>query len=181
LILWTIHPEAVFEKTLRLGYINGDGRRVFAWHRDKYRWMASKMVERGIVKKPLYPVWAWHTYYGRRRQPDLRCSGLRASGTAAVCVEFEIDDGAVLLSLYDMWEWVLNGFYIPDNPEDPDDDEPTEEPGVPNEKVRRSWEKIFDLNGCRQHHDRPSERPIQACVPIVYHHQIRRVVHFVAR
>jgi len=181
LLLWTIYPEDFFEKSQKRGYIKADGRYIDHDYKDKYDWMVDKMLEMGITNKRAFPVWAWYKYDGKRKKPDLRCSGHLPRGTKGVCVEFEACDSEVLLSNFDHWHSVLNNWYLCKN--DEEDAYFEKYPQLLTETVvRKSWDRIFDLNfGSEELWGPIDERCIQACVPIVYNHQIRNVVRFVAR
>lgn len=59
-----------------------------------------------------YPLWAWHTIYGKQQEPDLRKSMFRKYEDPRVCIELDIPDDKVLLTDYDTWLEVLNDEYI---------------------------------------------------------------------
>ena len=181
LILWTIHPEDFFEKSQRRGYIKADGRYIDHDFKDKYYWIAKKMQERCITRKRTYPVWAWYKYDGKRKKPDLRCSGHLPRCTKGICIEFEARDSEVLLSNFEQWHWVLNNWYLYKN--DKENTYFEKYPHLLSETmVRKSWDRMFDLSfGSKDFWEPMNERWIQACVPIVYNHQIRNVTRFLAR
>ena len=118
MILWKIHADVFFKKSQRHGYIKADRRYTDHDFKDKYDWMAEKMLEKGITRKRIYPVWAWYTYDGKRKKPDLRCSGLLPRGTKGVCIEFEACESEVLLSNFEQWHSVLNNWYLCKNEEE---------------------------------------------------------------
>ena len=181
MLLWTIHPEDFFEKSQKRGYIKADGRYIDHDFKDKYDWMTDKMLDKGIALKKTYPVWAWYKYDGKRKKPDLRCSGHLSRGTKGVCVEFDACDGEVLLLNFDHWHCVLNNWYLSKN--EAEDAYYEKYPQLLTETVvRKSWDRMFDLTfGSEDLWGKINERWIQACVPVVYNHQIRNVVRFVAR
>jgi len=181
LLLWTIHPEDFFVKSKKRGYIKADARYVMRDDKVKYIWMADKMLEMGITNKRTFPVWAWYAYGGKRKKPDLRCSGHLPRDTKGACVEFEACDSEVLLSNFDHWHCVLNNWYLYKDEEE--DAYFKKYPHLLTETVvRKSWDRMFDLTfGSEDFWGTVNERPIQACVPIVYNHQIRKVVRFIAR
>jgi len=146
-----------------------------------YIWMADKMLEIGITNKRTYPVWAWYQYGGKRKKPDLRCSGHLPRGTKGVCVEFDACESEVLLSNFDHWHCLLNNWYLCKNEEE--DAYFKMYPQLLTETVvRKSWDRMFDLTfGSEGLWGPMNERWIQACVPLVYNHQIRDVTRFVAR
>ena len=181
MILWTIYPENFYEKSQRRGYIKANGRYIDHDFKDKYDWIADKMQQKGITRKKVYPVWAWYAYDGKRKKPDLRCSSHLPRGTEGICIEFEARESEVLLSNFEQWHCVLNSWYLYKN--DKENAYFEKYPQLLTEAaVRRSWDGIFDLTfGSEGLWGPINERSIQACVPIVYNHQIRNVVRFVAR
>lgn len=56
---------------------------------------------------------ARYKYNGLHRKPDLRRSGHLAKGTKGVCIELELDESQILFSQFEMWNWVLNGNFVP--------------------------------------------------------------------
>jgi hypothetical protein len=181
LVLWTIHPEYFFVKSKKRGYIKGDGRYIDHNFKDKYDWVAEKMLEKSITRKRTYPVWAWYKYDGKRKKPDLRCSGHLPRGTKGICIEFEAYKNEMLLSNFEQWHSVLNNWYLCKN--EAEDAYFEKYPQLLTETVvRKSWDRMFDLSfGSEDFWGPMDERWIQACVPIVYNHQIRNVFRFVAR
>jgi len=179
--LWTIHPENFFEKSQKRGYIKADARYIIRDYKDKFIWMAEKMQEKGITRKRTYPVWAWYAYDGKRKKPDLRCSGHLPRGSKGVCIAFDGCENEALLSNFDQWHAVLNDWYL--CRDDKEDAHFEKHPQRLNKAVvRKSWDKIFDLTfGSVDLWGPMNERPIQACVPIIYNHQIHNVIRFIAR
>ena len=85
-----------------------------------YGWMVGQM-ERRVSPRPegvVLPVWAWHSFWGRRRQPDLRVSNF--TGYDDFMVTFDIPDERVLLSDFELWHYVLNNWYLPMSQEEAD-------------------------------------------------------------
>ena len=143
--------------------------------------MADKILEMGVTNKRTFPVWAWYVYDGKRKKPDLLCSGHLSRGTKGVCIEFDASDGEVLLSNYEHWHCVLNNWYLYKN--DEEDEHFEKNPQLLTETVvRKSWDRMFDLTfGSEDLWGPMDQRWIQACVPIVFNHQIRNVKRFLAR
>jgi hypothetical protein len=78
-----------------------------------YAWMAKQMRQR-LGEPPagvLLPVWAWNAHYGATKKPDLR--GWAFSGYDDWLVELEIPKERVLVSDFQLWHFVLNGWYLP--------------------------------------------------------------------
>lgn len=181
MILWTIHTEHFYVKSKGRGYIKADARYVARDMKNKYIWMAEKMLEMGLTKKRTFPVWAWYAYNGKRKGPDLRRSGHLPRGTKGVCIAFDAYDSDVLLSNFDQWHAAVNTWYLPKSEKEEAYFE--KYPHLLTETiVRRSWDKMFDLEyGSEDLWGPTNERCIQACVSIVHNNQIREVVHFVAK
>ena len=81
-----------------------------------YDWMSGEMRTR--LGQPALtsqaPVWAWCQWRGTARpKPDLRARGHLRTGTRGVRIELELDDERVLRSDFELWHYVLNGWYLP--------------------------------------------------------------------
>lgn len=115
MILWTIQtPEAVanLQRTSVLLADSGDAESHF---RTAFEWMAAQMRHRigNPPRSSVRPLWAWHTWQGRRARPDLRSSGHLPRGTRAARIEFAAEPSTVLLSDFSLWHYVLNYWYLP--------------------------------------------------------------------
>ncbi|MDR2573394.1 MAG: DUF3841 domain-containing protein [Desulfovibrio sp.] len=147
--------KAAYEYLQREGYLNGDGRRADRLLRDldsrPYHWIAEQMQRRLPPRHPraaAFPVWAWHTHNGKRGT-DLRNCGLGHKGGLTVRLTIKISDEFVLLSDHADWHSVLNNWFITDSEAESDMWDERKKTW-PKEQfttaMRRSWEKIFDLN-----------------------------------
>jgi hypothetical protein len=76
------------------------------------------------------PVWAWFQFGGAARvRPDLRRRAHLPPGTPGVRIELSVQENEVLLSDFELWHYVLNGWPIP-----------------PRGTIRSPrWSRIFDL------------------------------------
>ena len=123
MVLWTIQPREVYTCIQNTGrYICVPGKTPnIPDFRYAYGWLNKKMKARvGVPPDGIsYPVWAWHTYDGKRKKPDLRHSGYEEKGKECVCLEIEVPDKDVVLSDFDGWHFVLDGFRLKQNPRDP--------------------------------------------------------------
>lgn len=163
--LWTVQPPAVIEILQKRGryvcdptdahvFANGHSQLLRA-----YRWLSNVMVER-VGPPPsdcVFPVWAWHTYDGRR-QSDLRKSIYRSHHHGFRCIEIEIPESRVLLSDESLWHFPLNGWYLPTDPKNEGIWEREEKlwealpEGQKDEALVRSWRQIFHLeDGCHDY------------------------------
>jgi hypothetical protein len=127
-----------------------------------------------------WPIWAWHQWRGPSRpQPDLSHEEYADVDRKQVCIELEIDEKRVLLSQFSMWvggpyghlpvhaSWSYTKKLL----------KRLEEAGLPwhyfglkeilahprfGKLVRRSWEKVFDLDYTNYMADAPEQKRIQA-------------------
>lgn len=166
-----------------------------------YDWLADRMdaMIGGRPSPRALPLWVWQQWEGAiRARPDLRSAGHLPQGTKGVRIEIEIDEGAVVLSDFDLWHFVMNGHYIADNEEDSDAFDASvakkwrysgywnaDLPPRHRRRIRASWEKIFDLDSVRDADwHGPSGRDkatIQATVWSIDIGMVRRVDEFTSR
>lgn len=151
MLLWSIQTEENYDILMRDGvYRTEENDREFILSTDgvldKYDWLSGQMSRRvGLPETGIaYPVWAWHTYGGLRKRPDIRSIrwiwGSRP-GIRYVMMEIDAPEKEVLLSDLDLWTCVMNGWYIPVNGREKCG-------GKPPEEIRESWNRIFDIGLC---------------------------------
>ncbi len=169
--LWMIASLETFEALERRGRLRCDGRRATRGFRNggAYRWMADRMRERlgpapGGVR---YPLWAWARWEGAdRRKPDLRSCRHTVGPGRFVRLDIEAPASRVLLSDFDAWHAVLNGWYLSwSEAEDEAFHQPREGRSEASRRadIENSWTRIFDLEGGDPTwRGRPFERSIQA-------------------
>lgn len=147
---------------LRDGVLRGDPLRICdPSFTSAYGWMSARMSERlkpPSEGAPAWPLWAWARWRGMPR-PDPAAEEFL--GQDLWMVGFEVPAEEVLLSGFEAWHYVLNGWYLPDlavpdegEREQEDFDASLEKAGVdwrsrlwpePWEKARtESWSRIFD-------------------------------------
>jgi len=155
MILWMILSAEAFDGLRRRRYLTGDGRRIERHRSQAYAWMAAEMRRRigsppGRVR---YPLWAWSQWQGpERARPDLR-SIRHYYGGKFVRAEIEVPDDRVLLSDYEAWHYVLNGWYLATSEADADEfDTRLKVAGVParwpypqsfHSRVVGSWQRVL--------------------------------------
>jgi hypothetical protein len=186
--LFHICSTQAYDALYKKGYLSGDGRRIPWYFKYAYQWMTEQMRKR-LPPKPahagVYPVWAWHTFGGKRAL-DLRHRGFGTQGNRTVRLTIEVPDAQVLLSNYDDWHNPLNNFFLTDNEAESDlwDARRQIWPPEEYEAARRlSWEKIFDLQRIQ---DPEWGRPgppqyVQACFWLLEAHMVRKERWFTAR
>jgi hypothetical protein len=83
-----------------------------------YAWLVGQMEKR-IGPRPegvVVPVWGWYSFAAKNKRPDLRRG--RFSGVDAWMVGVELEPERVLLHDYQLWHFVLNGWYLPKTEEE---------------------------------------------------------------
>ena len=166
-ILWTIQSYLAYEKMLETGFLTVNEDYLFCEDDFKfaYDWMAKEMVRYGLIL-PVginYPVWAWCQWEGKRKRRDMRESGYAKRGEKIVKLTIEVEDKEVLLSDFDLFHYVLNYWYLPENGMDDDTFEKeytalgyswndlrdisiqTKDMENIRARIRGSWNRIFDL------------------------------------
>ena len=187
-----IAPASTVACLERKGVLRCDGRRTPRDFRPAYRWMAERMCERIGPPPPgvTYPLWAWARWSADRLRPDMRV--LRHHSGVERCARLEIDmpGERILLSDFDAWHCVLNGWCLTDTEaEDTAFNAALEAAGIPwgwpypepfRAQVMGSWLRIFDL-------DRPAdpawagppaERVVQATFWCLERSWVRRIEWF---
>jgi hypothetical protein len=155
-ILWTIQDMAAWERLQRKGVLSGDGRRVPAYYRHAYRWMADQMRLRLPLHGAKFPLWGWYRWQGTEQcRPDLRASGHLTKGTVGVRIEFDLPEENILLSDFNGWHCVLNRCFLSISEQEyeafiGDLEKGGVEWGWPypepfHLRVVSSWQRIFDL------------------------------------
>lgn len=88
------------------------------------------------------PVWLWCAWRGSAQpKPDLRATGHLPKGTLGVRIELEICESRVLRSDFELWHYVLNGWYLPQAPQD----EREFDTAPDARRIKQSWQRIFEL------------------------------------
>lgn len=150
---------------------------------DPYRWMIEQMAARGIdVPSSRFPIWAWRVARSvTRPRPDLRSSGHMPRGTPAVCIELDAPSELVLLSQFELWHGVLNGFFVAKDKDEMDAHQRLH-PSRRAVTVQQSWSRIFDLEfGAVDHWGPVETRLIQACLPVLRREWVCLATPFRAR
>lgn len=157
--LWTIQPASVLDVIEEKGRFRCDPSKsellteFNTTYKPAYEWMARQMRRR-IGLPPIgvtFPIWAWHTFNGKNKKPNLRRDEFRQYNEPMVCIELEIPDKKVLLSDEPNWHIVLNKMYFADV--DNIDDFELEhawfdglDKSVQKDIMQKSWEHVFDVS-----------------------------------
>ena len=156
MILWTIQPETVYRIILECGVYHCDfGKSLFSDSKRQYDWLARQMADR-ISPPPEgvdYPAWAWHTWEGKRKKPDLRSERWRNGWKCDLfaCLEIDIPDKDVLLSDFDSWSIILlNSMICETEKEDLELEKLYEslDPDKQRQLQDENWKRVFDLTPC---------------------------------
>lgn len=155
--IWTIQPVELYRKLESKGVLLADGRRCDRYFRAAYQWMTAQMRHRLPPSRGRFPWWGWCRYEKHRAKPDLRAGGYLRKGQQGARIELELADDEVLLSDFNDWHYVLNGWFLADNEaEDGRFEQELEElghklfdpyPEFVRAKILASWERIFELRG----------------------------------
>lgn len=138
--LWTIQPIAVWDALQRDPILRVDAERARAvgnyrhWP-DAYDWLRGKMRERIAGYAGGLCWWAWFN-----PKPDLRSHFGRFTPSNEgpyVRLELAVDPETVLLSDFNDWHHVLNGWFLSD---DEDDD------AADTTRLVASWDAIFTID-----------------------------------
>ncbi len=148
---WTIQTCPAWEQFQATGVLHADPRFIDADFLPAYDWMIAQLARRADpppvgVK---YPVWLWTQWEGQSTPPDLRRSGHLPRGQCGVRLECELWSENVLLSDFDLWHFVLNNWYLPNDEADADAFEAAYRQADTEACVRKkveSWQRIFDLD-----------------------------------
>ena len=185
-LLWSIQHIDAYERMLEEGALRADR----AFISDKsiflpaYEWMAEQMKARVSMppENVSLPVWAWHTWEGKRKRRDLRCSCYGPRGAHMVQLTLLADESDFLLSDFDDFHQVIYGTYIADSEADYDSYYNMPYGEEREKRLARSWEKIFDLSRDFPDYILPNDmRSIQATLWEIRPEQIIKVEHFIAR
>lgn len=186
--LWTIQSSEFYEKLKTDGsiIIPIDSGFVYEDFKQAYNWIRKKM---NITN---YPIWAWYKFEGKIGPRDMRCSGYAKRGTELIQIEFDADDNDVILSDFELFHYVLNYWYLPNNEEDDDKfidkyerngftlhdvqnlEMETEFLRLIRREIEESWDKILDIN-------KNSSTCIQACVKELNINQVSNITRFRAK
>jgi Domain of unknown function (DUF3841) len=196
--LWTIQPLEIWQLLQNQGVFHSHPKDLNEDFADAYQWMIEQLTHR-VGKPPAgcqWPIWAWYQYSSRAKpKPDLRRSAHLPTGTIGVRMELEIEDSQVLLSDFELWHHALNYQYLSESEED---DEVFEQelaqqglspynrqfPPLPSDydaKIRKSWQRIFDLDWASEYHRPRFQKTIQAVFWELRIEQVRKVDRFKAR
>ena len=179
--LWHCMPISVFDKTLEFDkpYICDISKSELLNSTDfdtsnfknAYNWLVSQMNKKLANPDNIkYPVWAWHTYDGSHKKPDLRQKYFKDMKELMFLLELDIPDNDVLLS--DEPKWCVS--CLNHQPYFETDDEfhwyqSEKDASKKHEFLEKSWHKIFDIKDSDY---------IQACFWQLKPEYVRKIYRF---
>lgn len=119
MIVWSVQPKSVLADLEQYGTIRCDLSRSFNLSKtdslkQPYQWLMKKMEER-IGKRPegvFYPIWAWHTWDFERKAPPSDSAAFLERTEDKVAFTLDIPKKEVVLTDFDAWQYVLNGWLL---------------------------------------------------------------------
>lgn len=182
MILWCIQPVEVYTSLQEQKTLYVDPAFWDEWFKDNqawiraYEWMKERMACRLPEYAGHYPWWAWTD----ECRPDLRWARHHCRGRH-VRLKLDVPDQHVLLSNFDAWHAVLNNMPLTDTEAEDDEIFRGIEHLRGNEEfersMRASWERIFDLEGLKDHWAYPTSY-VQACFEKLHLEYVRNVRFF---
>lgn len=157
--LWTIQSEDVLRILEHDGIYTAKGRHsrmsrceelshAFNWYREQMRRKVE--LPEGLTssqRTDIIPVWAWHSWDGKQKKPDMRNALFRNENPGPVLLHLEVDENRVIVSDHERWLFVLQNYYCPGDG-DPIDIVPwyRSQNRVTSESLKySSWNNIFKL------------------------------------
>jgi hypothetical protein len=143
--VWSVQTRDVLDALAAGRMWRAHVRHVPVNWRPAYRWMARQLALR--VGSPAWaapvPVWVWCQWRDAGRpRPDLRARAHLPPGTAGVRLELEVETVRLLCSDFELWHYVLNGWYLPASAAEGHGPDAHPDPG----RRAASWQRIFDLD-----------------------------------
>jgi len=148
---WTLQTCPAWEQFQATGVLRAEPRFIDPDFLPAYDWM-NEQLTRWVGPPPVgvtYPIWLWRQWEGHSKPPDLRRNGQLPRGQCGVRLECELSSKNVLLSDFDLWHFVLNNWYLPNDEADADAFEAAYSQVDSEACVRKkveSWQRIFDLD-----------------------------------
>lgn len=196
--LWSIQSVCWYNTLLEKGVMTGDVEFIEPFFIPAYDWYVQQMIER-VGCKPdnvQYPIWAWFHYLNeKKKKPDLRNTGFAQKGKKLVLLEIEKNEKDVLLSDFELWHHPLGlQCYIGNSEEETLAFEAELEnlgcdthlhdalPITYQQRIIKSWDKIFDMNFDDPYFSRPFlEKSIQATFWQLNLSEVLSVRYFICR
>ena len=203
--LWTIQHINAYENLLKYEVLtaNEDYFSLESDFRQAYDWMARRMRDKGIISPVSvnYPLWAWYQWEGKRKRPDMRQKGYASRGEKIALLTIEINEKDCLLTDFDLFHFVLNYWYLPNDEKNGDEFENLYESlgfswhdlqdiSITSDEMKKlraiiesSWERVFDLESEDEGYifGKNSAKSIQATFWELHLSQVVKAEFFTAR
>ncbi|WP_246147111.1 DUF3841 domain-containing protein [Bacillus massilioanorexius] len=150
--------------------------------RSTYKTMRKQGYLEGLPEYAMFPEqYIWMMKQMKKRRPNRNESQLLAKGTPGVILKLDIPEENVLLSCFSTWHAILNNSPITDSLKEWKE---FKEAGFPEDKVRKTWERVFDfdwINSCNEDNWLRKVDWIQGVVPRISMDQVVKVERFIAK
>lgn len=179
--LWTVQDVSMWRILVEQKVFHADGRRVWRDFRTAYQWMIEQMNSRIDNYSGRYPIWAW------TEKPDITEPTHLPKGSSGVLLEFFAPRFQVLFSEIEMWHYVLGKWYLPLSKEESywfdlcSLDKSYSQLSSPlQEKIEKSWERIFDLESLKKSDLFSENLDIQVTLGEIRMQNIKTILYFEA-
>jgi len=113
--LWTFQHISAVEQLEKTGQLVSTWKDETSRWYQAYQWMVKEMRTRGVDCGTNNPMWAWHSCGGYKKPPTLEDAAMLLSikdiEDGIKIVEFECPDSLAILSLYSIWNEILEVFF----------------------------------------------------------------------
>lgn len=138
--LYTIQPQALWDTLQKEGITRVDSWRTEKDFSQAYQWLKLQMKKRVRGYRGGDLFWAW-----AEKPPFEEYYQWGNPGEPKVCLELLIPKKRVLLSDFDLWHHVLNGWYLCLSEKESERLWKRKMTSSFRREQSKSWEKIFDL------------------------------------
>lgn len=134
-----------------------------------YEWMRKQMTKRIKSHSKEWPIWA------RIESPPHNLLAKARYGDSQILIKASVPLSRCLLSDFNLWEMVMNHFYLADSVREAKD-HLDDKIKIPKRKIESSWRKIFDIGKPKNMalgkyiigDDIVKGRHIQVCIDRIY-------------
>lgn len=152
--------------------------KAYAWLREE---MKKRQIESHISESHL--CWGWAQWWGKKKMPDKRYKTVNRffENEPFVMLELDVPENRILLTDFDAWHFVLNEWFLGSEKDMDTFDAQYDRHDKTiecREKIRQSWQLIFDLPRVCEHLEfKPEEQIVQATFFDILYTDVQKV-HF---